>query len=275
MTGRALAGLGWKTWRGNGVAGTLDIARLLLSSPREWLDRTFESDAVKATLAAWGMHLDFAPDIAGGAVFPYLEVDGQPELRHGDRPGRRRRDGPRAGRHGQGEGRRHRDRLARRRGADRRRKGGRRAPRFGRDPQRDEGGDRRRRAGRAARQAAAEGLRRSGFRCRDDELPPRAGHDDDPPGPRRPARLAGRPGASPLRLCASRAVARGHGAHLPAGRRGPAAGCAGPGGRPADRGRPVSRAGGQACPMGAGAHAARQDPRRCRRRDRRRPTGKT
>ncbi|TIR63794.1 MAG: NAD(P)/FAD-dependent oxidoreductase, partial [Mesorhizobium sp.] len=21
----------------------------------------------------WGMHLDFAPDIAGGAVFPYLE----------------------------------------------------------------------------------------------------------------------------------------------------------------------------------------------------------
>ena len=28
---------------------------------------------MKATLAAWGMHLDFAPDIAGGAVFPYLE----------------------------------------------------------------------------------------------------------------------------------------------------------------------------------------------------------
>jgi phytoene dehydrogenase-like protein len=29
---------------------------------------------VKATLAAWGMHLDFAPDISGGAVFPYLEA---------------------------------------------------------------------------------------------------------------------------------------------------------------------------------------------------------
>ena len=24
-------------------------------------------------LGAWGMHLDFAPDIAGGAMFPYLE----------------------------------------------------------------------------------------------------------------------------------------------------------------------------------------------------------
>ena len=24
-------------------------------------------------LAAWGMHLDFAPDVAGGALFPYLE----------------------------------------------------------------------------------------------------------------------------------------------------------------------------------------------------------
>ena len=32
------------------------------------------SEHVKATLAAWGMHLDFAPDVAGGAVFPYLEA---------------------------------------------------------------------------------------------------------------------------------------------------------------------------------------------------------
>jgi phytoene dehydrogenase-like protein len=24
-------------------------------------------------LGAWGMHLDFAPDVAGGAMFPYLE----------------------------------------------------------------------------------------------------------------------------------------------------------------------------------------------------------
>ena len=24
-------------------------------------------------MAAWGLHLDFAPDVAGGALFPYLE----------------------------------------------------------------------------------------------------------------------------------------------------------------------------------------------------------
>ncbi|MDQ6436068.1 NAD(P)/FAD-dependent oxidoreductase [Mesorhizobium sp. LHD-90] len=70
---RALAGTGWNLWRKKGVSGALDTARLLLSSPRAWLDENFASPHVKATLAAWGMHLDFAPDIAGGAVFPYLE----------------------------------------------------------------------------------------------------------------------------------------------------------------------------------------------------------
>lgn len=73
MSISALGGTAWNIWRKKGAAGALDMARLLLSSPRAWLDATFESEAVKATLAAWGMHLDFAPDIAGGAVFPYLE----------------------------------------------------------------------------------------------------------------------------------------------------------------------------------------------------------
>ena len=73
MSGRALAGTAWNLWRKKGVAGALDTAKLLLSSPRAWLDENFASPHVKATLAAWGMHLDFAPDIAGGAVFPYLE----------------------------------------------------------------------------------------------------------------------------------------------------------------------------------------------------------
>lgn len=74
MNLRAFSSLGWKTWRKRGAGGTLDLARFLMMSPRAWLDQTFESDHVKATLAAWGMHLDFAPDIAGGAVFPYLEA---------------------------------------------------------------------------------------------------------------------------------------------------------------------------------------------------------
>lgn len=74
MNMRALSSLGWKTWRTKGGGGTLDLARFLMMSPRAWLDETFESNHVKATLAAWGMHLDFAPDIAGGALFPYLEA---------------------------------------------------------------------------------------------------------------------------------------------------------------------------------------------------------
>jgi phytoene dehydrogenase-like protein len=56
-----------------GFAWTADLVRMLLSSPRKWLSETFESDHVRTTMAAWGMHLDFAPDMAGGAVFPYLE----------------------------------------------------------------------------------------------------------------------------------------------------------------------------------------------------------
>lgn len=57
-----------------GFAWTADLGRLLVSSPRSFLSETFESEHVRATLAAWGMHLDFAPDMAGGAVFPYLEA---------------------------------------------------------------------------------------------------------------------------------------------------------------------------------------------------------
>ena len=57
-----------------GFSWTAGLMRLLVSSPRKWLSETFESDHVRATFAAWGMHLDFAPDMAGGAVFPYLEA---------------------------------------------------------------------------------------------------------------------------------------------------------------------------------------------------------
>ena len=63
----------WQAWRQKGTAWTLEMLRFLLSSTRTWADRNFESPKVKATLAAWGMHLDFAPDISGGALFPYLE----------------------------------------------------------------------------------------------------------------------------------------------------------------------------------------------------------
>jgi phytoene dehydrogenase-like protein len=73
MPSFALARVLFKAWRAKGLGWLLDTLRLALSSPRAFLDRNFESDKIKAALAAWGMHLDFAPDVAGGALFPYLE----------------------------------------------------------------------------------------------------------------------------------------------------------------------------------------------------------
>ena len=63
----------FKTLRTKGLGGSLDFLRFLAQSPRSYLSETFQSPKVQAMLAAWGMHLDFAPDMAGGAVFPYLE----------------------------------------------------------------------------------------------------------------------------------------------------------------------------------------------------------
>ena len=73
MQFRALAYFIFKTLRAKGVAGTVDMLRFLLQSPRGWLGETFQNPKVQAMLGAWGMHLDFAPDVAGGALFPYLE----------------------------------------------------------------------------------------------------------------------------------------------------------------------------------------------------------
>jgi phytoene dehydrogenase-like protein len=73
MTPRALIAYAWKAWRAKGIAWLMETERLLVSSPREFLERNFESREIQATMAAWGMHLDFPPDIAGGALFPYLE----------------------------------------------------------------------------------------------------------------------------------------------------------------------------------------------------------
>ncbi|WP_416370180.1 phytoene desaturase family protein [Tritonibacter mobilis] len=71
---RPLAKILWRLWRKEGTRGAFELLRFLLSSPRSWLEDSFESPELRSTLAAWGMHLDFAPDVAGGAVFPYLEA---------------------------------------------------------------------------------------------------------------------------------------------------------------------------------------------------------
>ncbi|MGA2792462.1 MAG: NAD(P)/FAD-dependent oxidoreductase [Roseiarcus sp.] len=73
MPSLALVKVLTKAWRAKGLGWLLDTLNLAVSSPREFLDRNFQSEKIKASVAAWGMHLDFPPDVAGGALFPYLE----------------------------------------------------------------------------------------------------------------------------------------------------------------------------------------------------------
>lgn len=73
MTKGGLSKAGWQILRSQGFTGALDLMRLLVSSPRNWVEQTFTDPRLHAALATWGLHLDFAPDISGGAIFPYLE----------------------------------------------------------------------------------------------------------------------------------------------------------------------------------------------------------
>jgi phytoene dehydrogenase-like protein len=60
--------------RAHGARGTAELARLLLGTTRDLGDRYFHSDEIKTLIAAWGMHIDFGPDVAFGALFPFLET---------------------------------------------------------------------------------------------------------------------------------------------------------------------------------------------------------
>lgn len=73
MTRWSLVKSATRAWRSGGWKFVAKLIRLFLLSPRQFLDENFQSDHLKVTLAAWGMHLDFPPDQSGGALFPYLE----------------------------------------------------------------------------------------------------------------------------------------------------------------------------------------------------------
>jgi phytoene dehydrogenase-like protein len=60
--------------RSLGAGGPSELAQLVMSSTRELGDAFFASPEAKAMIASWGMHLDFGPDVAMGALFPFLEV---------------------------------------------------------------------------------------------------------------------------------------------------------------------------------------------------------
>ena len=51
-----------------------ELAQLLLGSTRELGESYLATPEAKALLAPWGMHLDFGPDVAGGAQFPLVEA---------------------------------------------------------------------------------------------------------------------------------------------------------------------------------------------------------
>ncbi len=69
----AAAGALWGGVRALGRAWPGELARLVLQSPREFVEEHFASPEIQALCASWGMHLDFAPDVSGGALFPFLE----------------------------------------------------------------------------------------------------------------------------------------------------------------------------------------------------------
>jgi phytoene dehydrogenase-like protein len=63
----------WHGQRALGRDWPLELARLAFQSTREFTEEQFESRELQALCATWGMHIDFPPDVPGGAMFPFLE----------------------------------------------------------------------------------------------------------------------------------------------------------------------------------------------------------
>jgi phytoene dehydrogenase-like protein len=59
--------------RALGPLWPLQIVHLLRQSTGAFAAQHFEHPKVRALYAAWGMHLDFAPEIPGGALYAYLQ----------------------------------------------------------------------------------------------------------------------------------------------------------------------------------------------------------
>jgi phytoene dehydrogenase-like protein len=66
----------FKSWRALGTTEFLSLIRLLLQSTRSFTSENFRARETRALAASWGMHLDYGPDIAGGALFAFLESIG-------------------------------------------------------------------------------------------------------------------------------------------------------------------------------------------------------
>ena len=60
--------------RETSIGDVVSLGQLLLNSTRELGDEYFATPEAKALVATWGLHLDFGPDVSGGAMFPFLET---------------------------------------------------------------------------------------------------------------------------------------------------------------------------------------------------------
>ncbi len=67
------AGLTVARLLGSGRRDLGALSRILLSSTRDLVEEHLHTPEAQALLACWGLHLDFGPDVSGGALFPFLE----------------------------------------------------------------------------------------------------------------------------------------------------------------------------------------------------------
>ena len=65
--------MGFSAVRKLGVKGSYELAQMLLKSPREYTRYWFDHPKTRALFTPWAMHLDFGPDVSGGAAFPFVE----------------------------------------------------------------------------------------------------------------------------------------------------------------------------------------------------------
>ena len=63
----------WQLVRKLGTRGAYELAGMLLKSPRQFCEHWFEHPKSQALFLPWAMHLDFGPDVSGGATFPFVE----------------------------------------------------------------------------------------------------------------------------------------------------------------------------------------------------------
>lgn len=53
---------------------TMELASFIAQSPREFVESWFENEKTQAIFTPWAFHLDYAPDVSVGAIFPCIEV---------------------------------------------------------------------------------------------------------------------------------------------------------------------------------------------------------